>query len=39
MSTGAALRVWMCDPEQYMVIDHVEQLPRELPKIYRRVVH
>jgi nitric oxide reductase activation protein len=28
----------MCDPEQYMVIDHIDQLPRELPKIYRRIV-
>ena len=28
----------MCDPDQYMVIDHIEQLPRELPKIYRRIV-
>ena len=28
----------MCDAGQYLVIDHVAQLPRELPKIYRRVV-
>jgi nitric oxide reductase NorD protein len=28
----------MCEPSQYLVIDDVEQLPRELPKIYRRVV-
>jgi nitric oxide reductase activation protein len=28
----------MCDPAQYLVIDELEQLPRELPKIYRRLV-
>jgi nitric oxide reductase NorD protein len=28
----------MCNPAQYLVIDELEQLPRELPKIYRRVV-
>jgi nitric oxide reductase activation protein len=27
----------MCDPSQYLVIDDVAALPRELPKIYRRV--
>lgn len=27
----------MCDPSQYLVIDDVAGLPRELPKIYRRV--
>lgn len=28
----------MCDPSQYLVIDDVYALPRELPKIYRTVV-
>lgn len=28
----------MCDPRQYLVIEEVAALPRELPKIYRRVV-
>jgi nitric oxide reductase activation protein len=28
----------MCDPQAYMVIDHVADLPRELPKIYQRLV-
>ncbi|HKP64419.1 MAG TPA: VWA domain-containing protein [Polyangiales bacterium] len=28
----------MCNPAQYLVIDEIEQLPSELPKIYRRVV-
>jgi hypothetical protein len=28
----------MCDPSRYMVIDDITALPRELPKIYRRVV-
>lgn len=28
----------MCDPSQYLVIDDVDALPRELPKIYRTVV-
>ena len=28
----------MCAPEQYMIIEHLEDLPAELPKIYRRVV-
>jgi nitric oxide reductase NorD protein len=27
----------MCDPSQYLIIHDVAQLPRELPKIYRRV--
>jgi nitric oxide reductase NorD protein len=28
----------MCDASRYMVIDDIAVLPRELPKIYRRVV-
>lgn len=28
----------MCSPNQYLVIDQLEELPRELPKIYRRLV-
>jgi hypothetical protein len=28
----------MCDASRYMVIDDIAALPRELPKIYRRVV-
>lgn len=28
----------MCDPRQYLVIEEVAALPRELPKIYRRLV-
>jgi len=28
----------MCDPQAYLVIDHVADLPRELPKIYQRLV-
>lgn len=28
----------MCSGTQYMVIDEVDELPRELPKIYRRIV-
>lgn len=28
----------MCADSQYMVIDQVDELPRELPKIYRRIV-
>jgi nitric oxide reductase activation protein len=28
----------MCDAQRYMVIDDIAALPRELPKIYRRVV-
>lgn len=28
----------MCDESRYMVIDEIERLPLELPKIYRRVV-
>jgi hypothetical protein len=28
----------MCDASRYMVIDDIDGLPRELPKIYRRVV-
>jgi hypothetical protein len=28
----------MCAPAQYLVIEHLEDLPGELPKIYRRVV-
>jgi len=28
----------MCDASRYMVIDDIGALPRELPKIYRRVV-
>jgi hypothetical protein len=28
----------MCDPERYLVIEDVTDLPRELPKTYRRVV-
>jgi nitric oxide reductase activation protein len=28
----------MCDPHSYLVIDHVADLPRELPKIYQRLV-
>lgn len=28
----------MCDPAGYLVIDRLESLPRELPKIYRRLV-
>ena len=28
----------MCDPQSYLVIDHVADLPRELPKIYQRLV-
>ena len=27
----------MCDPAQYLIIDDIAALPRELPKIYRRV--
>lgn len=29
----------MCDPHAYMVIEDVADLPRELPKIYQRLVH
>ena len=28
----------MCDADRYLVIDDIAALPRELPKIYRRVV-
>jgi len=28
----------MCDPQQYLVIERVAALPRELPKIYQRLV-
>ena len=28
----------MCNPQRYMVIEHVSDLPRELPKIYQRLV-
>ena len=28
----------MCDPQQYLIIDRVAALPRELPKIYQRLV-
>jgi hypothetical protein len=28
----------MCDPHTYLVIDHVADLPQELPKIYQRLV-
>jgi nitric oxide reductase activation protein len=28
----------MCDPQAYLVIDQVADLPRELPKIYQRLV-
>ena len=28
----------MCAPEQYLVIEAVADLPRELPKIYQRLV-
>jgi nitric oxide reductase NorD protein len=28
----------MCDPQQYMIIENVAGLPRELPKIYQRLV-
>jgi hypothetical protein len=28
----------MCDPHSYLVIDRVADLPRELPKIYQRLV-
>jgi hypothetical protein len=28
----------MCDPKRYLVIEDVASLPRELPKIYQRVV-
>ncbi|MEY4581150.1 MAG: hypothetical protein RL701_5853 [Pseudomonadota bacterium] len=28
----------MCTPDQYLVIEDIDGLPRELPKIYRRVV-
>jgi nitric oxide reductase NorD protein len=28
----------MCDAARYLVIDDVAELPRELPKIYRRIV-
>jgi hypothetical protein len=28
----------MCDPQQYLIIDQVAALPRELPKIYQRLV-
>lgn len=28
----------MCDPQRYMIIENVEDLPRELPKIYQRLV-
>jgi hypothetical protein len=28
----------MCDENRYMVIDDITALPRELPKIYQRVV-
>jgi nitric oxide reductase NorD protein len=31
------LRV-MCDSSRYMVIDDIAELPRELPKIYQRIV-
>ena len=28
----------MCDPQRYMVIENVGDLPRELPKIYQQLV-
>jgi hypothetical protein len=28
----------MCDPQRYMVIENVGDLPRELPKIYQRLI-
>jgi nitric oxide reductase NorD protein len=28
----------MCAPTQYLIIEHLDDLPKELPKIYRRVV-
>ncbi|MCW5890482.1 MAG: hypothetical protein KIT14_08010 [bacterium] len=28
----------MCDPQQYLIIENVAGLPRELPKIYQRLV-
>jgi nitric oxide reductase NorD protein len=28
----------MCDPRQYLIIENVAGLPRELPKIYQRLV-
>jgi nitric oxide reductase activation protein len=28
----------MCDPNAYLVIDRVADLPGELPKIYQRLV-
>jgi nitric oxide reductase NorD protein len=28
----------MCDESRYMVIDDIAALPRELPKIYQRIV-
>jgi hypothetical protein len=28
----------MCDPERYLIIDNVGDLPHELPKIYQRLV-
>jgi nitric oxide reductase activation protein len=28
----------MCDTTQYLIIDEIAELPRELPKVYRRVV-
>ena len=28
----------MCDESRYMVIEDITELPRELPKIYQRVV-
>jgi nitric oxide reductase NorD protein len=28
----------MCDPQRYMIIENVGDLPRELPKIYQRLV-
>jgi nitric oxide reductase NorD protein len=29
----------MCDPQRYMIIENVADLPHELPKIYQRLVH
>jgi nitric oxide reductase activation protein len=28
----------MCAPEQYLVIEAVADLPRQLPKIYHRLI-
>jgi nitric oxide reductase activation protein len=28
----------MCDPDTYVVIERVADLPRELPRIYQRLV-